>query len=73
MAERIECSVEYVDLENDQGRMIPSVRVRCGQCDHETESFGTSARSVRRCLMLLKEECPEGEGDNHYYHADEAD
>ena len=57
---RIECSVNYVTLQGDYGD-IESVQVTCPRCDHVTESFGTSAASVNRCLVLLREECPNAE------------
>jgi hypothetical protein len=62
---RIQCSVEEVDLENEHGRPVPGVRVCCGKCGHETESFGTGEASIKRCLALLREECPDG-GKNFY-------
>lgn len=62
---RVHCEVEYVELENDDGREVPSVCVSCTRCGHETESFGQGDASVKRCLALMREECPEGE-DNFY-------
>ena len=34
-------------------------------CQHTTESFGTGEKSVKRCLVLMRQECPEGE-ENFY-------
>lgn len=62
---RVECEVEEVVLENDEGREIDGVRVVCDRCGHCTESLGTTGRSVRRCLVLLREECPRHE-ENFY-------
>jgi hypothetical protein len=62
---RVKCEVEEVELENDAGLMVDGVQATCTQCDHQTESFGTSEASVRRCLALMREECPEGE-ENFY-------
>ena len=62
---RVECQIEECELENEGGRMVPGVRAKCSECDHETESFGTSERSVKRCLVLMREECPEGR-ENYY-------
>lgn len=62
---RIECETEEVTLENDEGIEVDGVQATCSRCGHETESFGTSERSVKRCLVLMREECPEGE--NNYY------
>jgi hypothetical protein len=61
---RVSCSIQFTELENDDGLTVEAVCATCSRCDHETQSFGTSARSIRRCL-LMREECPEGE-DNFY-------
>lgn len=60
MAE-VEVEIEEVDLENEDGREQPGVRATCSRCGHETESYGTGDASRRRCLALMREECPEGE------------
>jgi hypothetical protein len=62
---KVTCSVEETTLENDDGIEVDSVCVTCSRCDHATESFGTSEASVKRCLVLLREECPNGE--NNFY------
>lgn len=62
--EKVECSIEEVTLEGDHGD-VPSVKATCSKCDHETESFGTHEGSIKRCLVLMNEECPRGE-DNFY-------
>lgn len=56
---RVKCEVEETEMENEYGRSVPSVRVTCGECGHATESFGSEEPSVKRCLVLLREECPE--------------
>jgi len=60
-------SIEIVALEEttQYGEVIqvPSVRATCSECDHQTESFGTGGDSRRRCLALLREECPMGESN----------
>ena len=58
---KVPCSIDFVDLENDDGREIEGVRATCSRCGNETESFGGESVSVRRCLVLMREECPEGE------------
>lgn len=68
---RVVCEVAYVELEGDDAREVEGVCVTCGQCGHETESFGTSEASIRRCCVLLREECPECE--NNYYVTEEED
>lgn len=62
---RVECYVEDVDLDGDYAT-VPGVAATCSRCDHETESFGTSAVSVRRCMVLMREECPMNER-NYYF------
>jgi hypothetical protein len=61
----VSCEVQEVTLYSQTGRPVTGVRVVCSRCEHETESFGTGEASVRRCLALLREECPEEE-DNYY-------
>jgi hypothetical protein len=68
MGEKVYCEVEETDLENDSGRMTPGVVLKCSRCGHTTQSFGTSERSIKRCLALMREECPEGES-NFYVEA----
>jgi hypothetical protein len=63
---RIKCSVEEVELENDNGNLIPGVCVTCNRCGHSSESFGTGLASIMRSLAVLREECPEG-GENNFY------
>jgi hypothetical protein len=54
-----------VELEGDY-TPVESVCGTCRRCGHETESYGTSDASVRRCVALLREECPNGE-HNYYF------
>jgi hypothetical protein len=59
---KIECEVQYVELENDESRDVEGVIVTCSRCGHcEESSFGTSDASVRRCLVLLRENCQRDE------------
>jgi hypothetical protein len=62
---RVRCEVRDVSIETDYGREIAGVRATCLRCGNETESFGTSGRSVSRCLALMRKQCPGGE-DNLY-------
>ena len=61
---RTRCEVYQFDnvITGDYGRevRIPSVRAVCSRCGHTTESGGTSEASVKRCLALMREECPRG-------------
>jgi hypothetical protein len=67
---KVECTIEDAEVENESGRTIPGVTATCPRCDHQTQAYGTSDRSVKRCLMAMREECPNGE-ENFY--VDEAD
>lgn len=69
--DRIDCETENVEIENDRGIWVKSVSVKCCKCDHTEESYGRSDSSVRRCLALLRENCPNGE--SNYYDASEAE
>lgn len=62
---KVECDVEYDDIENDSGNLVPGVVVSCTECEHAEEAYGQTAKSVRRCLALLRENCPEGQ-ENYY-------
>lgn len=67
---RVECNIEEIELENDHGRMQPSVQATCRACGHQTTSFGTAEPSIKRCLVLMRDECPEDE-ENFYVDEDE--
>lgn len=61
MARNITCRVDEAPLVNDAGDEVEGVTAKCSKCGHTTESFGTSDASIRRCLVLMREECPCGE------------
>ncbi len=63
---RVECEVAEVDIDNeDTGQVQEGVLLTCSRCDHMEESFGTSEKSVRRCLVLMRENCEFNE-ENFY-------
>lgn len=64
---KVYCTVSEIDLEGDNGS-VASVSVECGRCGHETEAYGTSDESIRRCMVMLREECPSGE---HNFYVEE--
>ena len=68
---RVFATITDIELENDRGYLIDSVEAECSRCGHTTESFGTGEASIKRCLVLLREECPRGES-NFYIEEDEA-
>lgn len=49
--------LSYITLAGDRGE-VPSVCATCSRCEHATESYGTGEKSVARCMILLREECP---------------
>jgi hypothetical protein len=61
----VECEIEYIDLETDQGHIIDGIRARCKKCGHETEVFKTHEDSLKRSLVHMRKECPKGE-ENYY-------
>jgi hypothetical protein len=67
---RVECDVEETEIDGDRGP-VDGVCVTCSRCDHEVTAFGTTAKSVRRCMVMLREECPNNE--ENFYTADEAE
>lgn len=52
----VKCEVEEIMLEGDYGE-VPSVMATCPYCNYSTESYGTSEDSIKRCLVLLRQEC----------------
>jgi hypothetical protein len=61
---RVSTTIQYVDLDGDYGS-VDGVQVSCDRCGHYEESFGTGDGSLKRCALLLRENCPQGE--NNYY------
>jgi hypothetical protein len=57
---RVECEVDETLLDGDYTE-IEGVTATCLRCGHQTEAFGTSDASVKRCLVTLREECPNDE------------
>lgn len=66
---RIECRITYGEAASESGVMVKCVRALCMHCGHKTLSFGQHDASVRRCLAVMREECPEG--DKNFYVVDE--
>lgn len=61
----VECEVTYTADINEDNREVDCVIVKCGECGHETISWGHGSDSVKRCLALMREECPNDE--NNFY------
>jgi hypothetical protein len=70
---RIACDIQfgvttgdYYSADGGGGHAtVPTTEATCSRCGHQTESYGNSGASVRRCLALMREECPRG-GANFY-------
>jgi hypothetical protein len=60
---RVPCTIDETEIENENGYPVSATVATCSRCDHQTESFGTSGASVRRCLVLMREECPYSESN----------
>lgn len=58
---RITCELDYGMVMCDH--TDESVTATCSRCGHETESCGSSEESIRRCLVMMREECPLGESN----------
>jgi hypothetical protein len=69
---RVETAYRRTTLYNESEKAIPSIEVICSRCKHIVEVYGTSERSVRRGLAMLRDECPFHES-NYYYVEDEDD
>lgn len=50
-------------LVNEEGREQEAVKATCGKCGHVTDSYGTGESSIKRCLILLRKECPMREAN----------
>jgi hypothetical protein len=66
----VECEIEEADVTAENGMIVDGVVATCSACGHVTESFGTGDASRRRCLVLMREECPRNER-NYYVDSDE--
>jgi hypothetical protein len=65
---KVTTTIAYVDLDGDHGS-VEGVEVTCDRCGHSEESFGTGDASLKRCALLLRENCPRNE--KNYYELDE--
>jgi hypothetical protein len=58
---KVSVTVEEVEMEVEDGRLVDGVELCCGRCGRTVEVFGTSDASVRRGCVMLRESCPKGE------------
>lgn len=66
---RISCSVSYDEVEGEFGHH-PGVRVTCSRCQAIETAGGEHERSIKRCLVQLRENCPRDE--NNFYETEGA-
>jgi DNA-directed RNA polymerase subunit RPC12/RpoP len=61
---KVEADV-YIDgiWDPEKKMTVAGTVAECMRCGHKTESFGQKEGSERRCLVLLKSECPKGESN----------
>lgn len=67
---KVPCEIIEVEIENEDGIDVDGVQAICQRCGHTTESFGTGEASIKRCLALMREGCPDRER-NYYVDAEE--
>lgn len=61
---RIACRMDEISLPGDYTEEgIPSVRATCTRCGHQTHSYGDGEASRKRCLVVMREECPRHESN----------
>ena len=53
---RVHCEVEEVDLDGDGDYTVEGVIVTRSRCEHQVEAFGTSPRSLRSCLVRMRQD-----------------
>lgn len=64
---KIKCELEHITMEHEEtGQELDGVRCTCSRCGNQTESYGTSTRSVNRCLVMLNKTCPNNNGAFYY-------
>jgi hypothetical protein len=68
---KVPCSVRYGDETFQSGRQVETTEVTCSRCEHVEVSYGTSDKSMKRCLVMLRDNCPFAE--TNYYTCDEAE
>jgi len=58
---RVRCTILETELPNERGGKTPGIKAECMRCSHTTEAFGVGEKSIKRCLVLMREQCPENE------------
>lgn len=66
---KVDVTDELVPSDRGGGR-VPGVRVTCDECGESATCAGRSQRSVKRAIILLKEEECASDESNYYYDPD---
>lgn len=56
---RVECDVDYGEVQNEDGRWVDGVVVTCPICRNQEEAYGQGVNSIKRALVMLRETCPK--------------
>ena len=59
------CVIDYTYRENEREFDQECVVAECSACGHTEQSWGHGDKSVRRCLVLMGQNCPRN-ADNFY-------
>lgn len=62
---RVTAEVSYDEREDDYGRLRQVTTATCSKCGNEAWAWGQRGASKTRCLVELRETCPEDE-ENYY-------
>jgi hypothetical protein len=70
MARKV-CDIDFRDLPNEDGtRTIPGVVAQC-ECGAETQSYGQEAKSLKRCMVMMREVCQCTDGKGAFFTCEE--
>ncbi len=67
---RVEVQVVDAQVTNDSGRQVHGVVMTCPRCGVSVTCPGRLQRSVKRCFVLLKDECEDEDGPHFYVDPD---
>jgi hypothetical protein len=60
---KVVCTIVHDSTYSKEGYQVACTTAHCNRCGHETESYGDGPASDRRCLVILREECPQEENN----------
>jgi hypothetical protein len=62
---KVKVEVHQTEVENEDGRTIDGLELKCSRCDHVVEVMGTQSHSAARGAVMLREECPFHENNRY--------